>query len=268
MKPRSHRPAWYQAALAAPIALTALLAIVTADRPAHAEEAPAADTRAVEVAHRMLDALGGQEAWDATRYVSFDFFGRRQHLWDKHTGRHRIEGTTEEGEPYVVIHDVADAGSAAGDGRVWLAGTELSGDARAEWLERAYGAWVNDTYWLVMPYKLLDPGVRLSHEGTDTVDGKKYDKVRLSFDGVGLTPGDRYWAWIDPETGLMDRWAYHLESMEPDASPTVWEWSGWKRYGDVRLADTRKRLTGDPVEVSMGPIEVMDEAPEGAFSGP
>ena len=48
-------------------------------------------------------------------------------------------------------------------------------------LERAYGAWVNDTYWLLMPYKLRDPGVNLAYDGEETLDGQTYDKLLLTF---------------------------------------------------------------------------------------
>ena len=135
-------------------------------------------------------------------------------------------------------------------------------------LESAYAMWINDTYWLIMPYKLQDPGVTLTYAGEETVGGTTYDKVMLSFEGVGLTPGDRYWAWINRDTGLMDRWAYHLESMEPDAEPVAWEWLGWKRYGDVMLAPTRKQVGGEERQVSLGPIEAPRTVPDATFTKP
>src|SRR5260370_36474962 len=61
----------------------------------------AADTRdpkAVEIAHAMQQAMGGQEAWNAARFVRFDFKGKiggqikdhRRHLWGKRSGRYRL----------------------------------------------------------------------------------------------------------------------------------------------------------------------------------
>ena len=47
------------------------------------------------------------------------------------------------------------------EGSAWLKGKALEGEEQKKPLERAYGAWVNDTYWLLMPYKLRDPGVIL-----------------------------------------------------------------------------------------------------------
>lgn len=230
-----------------------------------AAAASESDPEAVQVAQRLLEALGGEEAWNDTHYITFDFFGRRSHVWDKHTGRHRLEGETQEGERYVVLHDVDDRGE--GPGRVFVNGEEASGDAKAEYLKNAYAAWINDTYWLAMPYKLLDPGVTLAYEGRETIDGTSYDVVKLSFDDVGLTPGDRYWAYVNRDTGLMDRWAYHLQSMEPDAEPTAWDWVGWKRHGNVMLSPTREQVGGDRV-LSLAPIEVPETVPDATFTQP
>lgn len=247
--------------------LIAPLIVVAVSVPATSVPAGASDSdpRAVEVAERLLEALGGESAWDQTRYVTFDFFGRRSHVWDKHTGRHRLEGETGEGESYVVLHDVDDRGE--GPGRVYVDGREATDEQKAEFLKNAYAAWINDTYWLAMPYKLLDPGVHLTYEGQETIDGASYDVVKLSFDEVGLTPGDRYWAYVHRETGLMDRWAYHLQSMEADAEPTAWDWVDWRRYGEVMLSPTREQVDGDRV-LSLAPIAVPETVPESTFTQP
>jgi len=55
--------------------------------------------RAVEIARRMMQAMGGEAAWKQARYVCFDFVVKahglptitRAHLWDKQTGRYRFE---------------------------------------------------------------------------------------------------------------------------------------------------------------------------------
>ncbi len=226
--------------------------------------APAAadDARAERVAARTLAAMGGQQAWDATRFLRFDFFGFRLHHWDRHTGRHRLEGQTREGDAYVVLHNVVTR-----EGRAFLNGEELAGEARDEWLERAYGAWINDTYWLLMPYKLTDPGVDLAYEGQEVVDGTAYEKLKLTFDGVGLTPGDAYWAWINVETGLMDRWAYHLQDWEAEREPTAWSWLDWGRYGSILLSPRRVKLD-DGSERLLDDLAVLDEVPDGLFETP
>lgn len=238
--------------------LFAVLALVLVASPAAAET----DTQAVEIAERTLEAMGGAEAWESTRFLRFDFFGFRLHHWDRYTGRHRFEGQTREGQSYVVLHDIQKR-----EGRAWLDGKELEGDDLAEWLERAYGAWINDTYWLIMPYKLRDPGVHLSYDGEASEDGKTFDKLKLTFDGVGLTPGDTYWAWIDRETGLMDRWAFSLQGWEEGREPSVWRWTDWQTHGNIRLSSTRINLSDDS-ERGLGRIAVFDSLPDSVFESP
>lgn len=221
-----------------------------------------ADPEAAALAARVLDATGGEEGWAGARFVRFTFAGGRQHAWDRFTGQHRVEGETEDGEPYVVLHDLDTR-----EGRAWVNGEEVTGERAAELLENAWGAWVNDTYWLLMPTKLRDPGVTLTHEGSEEIEGQTYEVLHLSFAGVGLTPGDQYWAYVDPETGQMDYWAFRLESMPADAEPVRWRWTGWQEYGPVRLAGRREQVGGDRV-LELGGIEVSGTVPEGAFAAP
>jgi hypothetical protein len=247
--PRRRRP---------PVAALALvLALAPASGPALAES----DPEAVKIAERTLEAMGGADAWEATRFLRFNFFGARLHHWDRHTGRHRLEGE-REGNAYVVLHNLRTR-----EGQVWVNGEPQSGEAAEEWLERAYGAWVNDTYWLLMPYKMRDPGVTLAYDGEEEIDGAVYDKVKLTFDSVGLTPGDTYWAYVNRKTGLMDRWAYFLESYEEDRKPTHWLWLDWQDYGRIKLSPLRKNVE-DGSERPLGELAVFDELPDAVFTSP
>ncbi len=224
----------------------------------------ASDPKAVAIAEHSLEAMGGQEAWDATRFLRFDFFGFRLHHWDRHQGMHRLEGKTREGVAYVVVHSLDTR-----EGKVWLDGKLQEGEEKAKWLEQAYGAWVNDAYWLVMPYKLLDPGVNLEYDGSEELDGATFDKLKLTFNGVGLTPGDTYWAYINRESGLMERWAYFLQDWEDDREATHWQWLDWQRHGQVMLSS--KRLNPDPEngrEAMLSDLAVLDYLPDSVFTSP
>ena len=186
-----------------------------------------------------MQALGGTEAWNKTRYLRFDFavdrdgktVMRRAHTWDKWTGRYRLEATTREGDPYLVLLNIGSK-----DGRAWLKGSELQGDEARKYLEQGYAAWVNDTYWLLMPYKMKDPGVALALDGEATKGGETWDKLRLTFDNVGLTPKDKYWAYVSRKTGLVDRWDYVLKG--ESKPPTTFTWQNWKKYGTVSSPTT------------------------------
>lgn len=235
------------------LAVLGLVAVAAA-----AQFAPAADPKAIDLAARTMEAMGGREAMNRVHLLRFDFaverdgeiVGRYAHWWDRWTGAYRLEGTDREsGEPFRVLFDVDDR-----QGRAWIGGRELAGEELAAWLERAYGRFINDSYWLLMPWKWLDPGVHASWQGDRTVDGTSYEVVELTFgDGVGLTSNDRYWGLVDPRTGRMERWEYLLqtETGEPGVGePTRWAWEGWTRTeAGVWLATERRRLGDDAPDV-------------------
>jgi hypothetical protein len=245
------------------ILLPLLLALV---QPA-ATPAPS-DTRALAIAAQVMDALGGEAAWRKVRFLRFDFAveseGKvamsRSHYWDKWTGRYRVEGKTKEGRPFVVLMNLNSRA-----GQAWQDGRPAAGEALGELIERGYAAWVNDSYWLLMPYKLRDPGVSLALAGEDSVGGAACDKLLLSFDAVGLTPKDRYWVFVNRASHLVERWEYVLQGEKGPA--TRWEWRGWKAYDGIKLAPERvnekaKRRILFPV------LDVPATIPDAVFESP
>lgn len=215
----------------------ALLALfATSDTPRVGAET--ADPKAVAIADKAMTALGGQKAWERTRFLRFDFavdkdgkaLMSRAHTWDKWNGRYRLEGLTKEGDPYVVLMNLNTK-----EGDAWLKGKKVLGEEKKKQLEEAFASWTNDTYWLLMPYKLKDAGCNLALAGEEKKDGKVWDKLLLTFENVGLTPKDKYWVYVNRETGLVDRWDFVLNGEKKKASTFTWE--GWKSYGKIQLAN-------------------------------
>jgi len=243
-----------RAALAVAIAVAASMAVRAAS-----------DERAAKVADEVMKALGGKEAWDKTRYVRFDFgFERdgklqtRAHTWDKWTGRYRLEGQSQQGEPFVVLMNVNSR-----EGQAWVEGQRQTGDEEKKLVERAYGTWINDTYWLLMPYKLRDPGVTLTYDGEAKEGDATYDKVMLSFDNVGLTPKDRYWVWVNRDTHLVDRWDFVLKGEA--VPPTTFLWKDWRKVGNVKLAAERVN-TRDNRRLVFPVLEAPASMPDSVFT--
>ncbi len=212
--------------------------LATAHGPRAGAETATSNAQATAIADKVMTALGGQKAWEGTRYLRFDFAVDREgktlfsraHTWDKWNGRYRLEGLTKEGDPYVVLMNLNTK-----EGDAWLKGTKLSGDARKKQLEDAFAAWTNDTYWLLMPYKLKDAGCKLALAGEEKKGAKTWDKLLLTFDNVGLTPKDKYWVYVNRETGLVDRWDFVLKG--ENKPPSTFTWAGWKTYGKIQLAN-------------------------------
>ena len=255
----SFRAALLRAAVlpAAVLLMTALLA-----SPAAAQETR--DPAAVAVAQRMHAAMGGLDAWNNTRYIRFDFKvgpsgelpAGRAHLWDKWEGRYRLEQTTAEGKTQVVLFNAYQKA-----GEVYEDGVKLPAEQAAPLIERAHAAFINDTYWLAMPWKWLDPGVSLRSLGEQDHGGKTYDVVELSFNGVGLTPGDRYKAFVAKGSNLMERWEYALQGGNTGA----WDWTYAEPNG-IKLAATHHNAEGR--EINMGPVKAASETNEAHFTDP
>lgn len=238
---------------------------VAGAQPTAAKES---DPRAIAIADQVLEALGGKAAWDGTRYLRFDFAveveGKpvmsRSHWWDKYTGRYRLEARTKEGDPYLVLMNLNTK-----QGSAWLKGKPLEGDALKTYLDKGYAIWVNDTYWLLMPYKMKDHGVVLHLDGEARDGGVAWDKILLTFENVGLTPKDRYWAYVNRASHLVERWEFILQGEKGPASR--FDWSGWRRYGKIMLAPTRVNAK-DKEKILFPVLAVTQALPDSVFASP
>jgi len=209
------------------------------------------DAASKEVVQSLTDAMGGQQTWDNLPYFRFDFVvvkdgkevARFRHWWDKAHGRCRVEGPDDQGQNVTAIFDLADKkGRAYTDGVVETDTTNIKSI-----IQNGYERWVNDTYWVMMPFKLHDPGTRVKHVRVhqDAGGGETYDVLELSFaSGVGLTPQDRYWLYVNQKTHLIDRWEYVLTGQKPPPSGSTWE--SWTSIGPLQLSLAR-RFAGKPV---------------------
>lgn len=222
-------------------------------------DAAGSDARAIELADDVMAALGGRRAWDETRYLTWNFFGRRTHVWDKHTGNLRFDN----GER-VVLMNLNDK-----TGRVFDGGAELTDpEALKEALEAAESAWINDSYWVFMPFKLKDTGVTLNYIGSgETAAGAAAEIVQLTFAGVGRTPENKYHVYIDASTRLVTQWDYYQNASDPEPRFQI-PWNDWTRHGDVLLSADRGERQHENVAVladvpdsvfeSPGPVSILD----------
>ncbi|MFQ5719395.1 MAG: hypothetical protein ACE5IK_07580 [Acidobacteriota bacterium] len=192
----------------------------------------ASDDHAIEIAQSVVQKMGGWEHWDAARYVHWSFFGRRKHDWDRWTGDIRIET-----DKNLILMNINTK-----KGRAWEEGKEVvDPDKLAGMLESGHKMWVNDSYWMFMPYKLLDEGVTLKYTGEkDLDDGRPADVLTLSFDGVGYTPENRYEVFVAKDTGLVEAWSYFAKAGDEKAAFTL-PWGNWKQFGNVMLATEHGR---------------------------
>ncbi|HET6349586.1 MAG TPA: hypothetical protein VFH88_10945 [Candidatus Krumholzibacteria bacterium] len=222
------------------VATLACTARAADNPPAMGFDASHSDAKAMALADRTMQAMGGRAAWDAVRTIGWTIF-KRTHVWDKWTGDYRLEA-----DSLLVIMNVN-----TGKGRVWNHGREVTDDAkRDEVLKKAMSIWINDSYWLLMPYKLKDTGVTLHYMGEQkTEDGRDADTVQLTFAGVGDTPDNRYLVWIDRKTGLVSQWSYFEKASDTEPGFTR-PWTDWTSFGAIKISTGRGRFDVTGVHVS------------------
>lgn len=234
--------------------ITALVLLLTGAlaAPQWVRADAASEARAQEIAADVLEAMGGAEAWQGTRFVRWRFMGRRLHYWDRHTGDVRIESGGN-----VVLMNVHDL-----EGRIFVDGEEVTDpEEKEDALELGHAWWVNDSYWVFMPYKLRDDGVHLDYLGEGTMeDGRPAHVLELTFDGVGLTPQNRYEVLVDVETDLVGQWSY-FENADQSSPDLTGPWTDWKRVGDILLAGSHGR--GHDWELA-----VYEDLPRSVFEDP
>lgn len=225
------------------------------------------DDKAIELSGRMMQAMGGMPAWNDTRYFRFDFVvesegketSRHQHLWDKYTGRYRVQGKMRDGRSYCMLYQDINKKT----GNAFVDGKLMEFKEAENKLQYGYNRFINDTYWAIMPWKLRDPGVKLHYEGLqkDSASGKNYEVVHLAFDQVGLTPKDQYWAFINPETFLMDKWRFFLQDSE-DGS---YYWKNWQSYGKLKFSDEKTDIAGKRT-IRTENIKILDHVNDEIFT--
>ena len=252
----SSMPAGRPAATCTLVAVVLLLACPASAAPGF--DAAGSDARAVEIADATMAAMGGAEAWARTRFVAWNFFGRRHLLWDRHRGTARIEFPASGGDPATVVVTSVQAP----EGRAWIGGRPVTDPEKlADLLRRGHAAWINDSYWLVMPYKLTDPGVTLRYVGTATMtDGRDAEVLELTFRDVGLTPQNKYRVYVAADSGLVEQWDFYGTADQPEPNFST-PWHDWKRYGEILLSGNRG-------ERHLTDIEVLNDVPEETFESP
>ena len=246
----------------ASIALTLILvtaaAGIAAEESKYSSALPGqSDEQAVEIARATLATMGGEEAWNNTRYISWKFMGGRLHVWDKWTGNHRMESQNRDGDQIVSLINVN-----TWEGRIFKNGAEVTDpDELAALLNSAFRGWNNDTYWMFMPYKLLDPGVTLEYLGERPMaDGRPADVLQLTFEDVGDTPNNKYEVFVATDTGLVEQWTHWTRFDDPEPRFTA-PWADWQQFGSIMLATDKGRERD-------WAIHVYDELPETVFTNP
>jgi len=287
------------------------------------------DPRALAIVEALEKAIAPENGWSKVGGIRFTYAVRKDgvtlteyhHSWNVVSGQYRVDWQPQGGDARVALLNIGAKGRqgqayvrliATGGGPTIESttdGTPATGQSlssRPDWvrapapmerqiLATSYQRFINDTYWLLMPLKLRDPGVNLDYDGEKTIGKQTYDLIRLGFEGVGLTPGDHYWVYVNRDSHLIDRVDFLPEpGTRPDwvqatqdegsakkaddaagggqaplegGQRTSWTWRNWQSFGPLKLA-TEKSMEGGSISIVLKNIEVLSSMPDSEFVAP
>ena len=168
------------------------------------EQGPAADL----LANRMLNALN-HDAYKATDYIEFTFKKRHRFKWFKTDNTCEVYWKNVKVDLDLLNNDRS---------QVYISDIKYGGVEKKDYIQKAVDLFNNDSFWLVAPYKVFDPGVE--RRLVKTEDNK--EALLVSYIHGGSTPGDSYlwhfgehekpksyqmWVGILPIGGLEASWS-------------------------------------------------------------
>lgn len=221
-----------------------------------------------EIIDKVWKGIGGKDKWEASRYIKFTYtleketeeVARHDHVWDRYTGFYRIDWLVNDGKNQEVIFNVNSK-----EGKAYIDSVEIPDSLSIKILEKAYSYFINDSYWLLLPAKLDDPGVHVQALPDTNLNGIVCNVVHLSFDeGIGLTPGDQYWIFVNEKDGHVVRWNYILQDQE---TLNEVNWEPYINTGELMLSN-EKTEAGENFSVKFPVIETSRTIDENIFKAP
>ncbi len=210
------------------------------------------DKKAIDLADSVMNAMGGRYNWDNTHFLKWNFFGKRELIWDKFKNRVRIDITSSN---TIIISDLK-----TGETKLEIGKKIISDkDSLVKYAQKAKAIWINDSYWLVMPFKMKDAGVTLKYIGRkENSIGAMSEVVSLTFKNTGNTPDNKYYIYINPRTFLVTQWDFYKKSedLKPEFSNV---WQDYKAFDRIFLSGNR----GSSGYISN--IRVYKKLPESIF---
>lgn len=189
------------------------------------------DQKAVKIANKVMENMGGEENWNNVHYIQWDF-GKRKLYWNKWTGDVRVEAPKDG--LTVLVNINTNLGKA-------FKNKELITDEKQtkKLVNQAKKWWINDSYWLTMPWKMLDPGVTLKYIRKDKLpDGHSADVLQMTFENVGVTPQNKYEIYVDKKEHLIKQWSF-FSNFNDEKPKFTKPWDNYQPIENVLLSFNR-----------------------------
>lgn len=186
------------------------------------------------LAKKMLTALN-YEAYKNTEYLEWSFRDSHHYKWNKLENQVTVIWDSNE-----IILDTQNPNNS----EIIKTNQTITSD---QLIKTATDYFNNDSFWLVAPFKVLDPGVQRSivkHNGKDA--------LLITYTSGGSTPGDSY-LWILDEDGFPKSYKMWVDIIPIGGAEATWK--DWITTSTGIKLPTKHNIPLFGVELNMGDVK-------------
>ena len=176
------------------------------------------------LAHGIFSALNNK-AYLKTDFISWKF-GNKNYIWHKSAKKVTIKWSDNE----VILNQDTISKSKI------IAPKSVSEKEKKELIASAEASFNNDSFWLVAPFKLFDPGVERRYiPATETENAS----LLVTYTNGGTTPGDSY-QWFVNKNMIPEKFKMWVSIIPIDGLPA--SWSNWTITESGAIISANKKL--------------------------
>ncbi len=189
------------------------------------------------LAQKMMNAVNST-AWDTTDVIQWTFKSMHDFIWDK--PRNLVQVSWEDVKVLLNTKTIS--------GKAFRNGEELADDEARELIQKAWGYFCNDSFWLNAPIKAFDEGTTRSLVTLE--DGR--EGLMVAYSSGGVTPGDAY-VWILDENGLPTSYKMWVSIIPIGGMEFTWEaWETMSTGAKIATLHKSKILELDITNLKTG----------------
>ncbi|MFY0689494.1 MAG: hypothetical protein JXQ90_20155 [Cyclobacteriaceae bacterium] len=170
-----------------------------------------------QLAEKMMSALNSA-AYDSITEIRWSFPRGHHFVWNKQENKVNVKW-----DDYEVLLDPSTISGIAYENNV-----EQLGELKEKTIQKAWKLFANDSFWLVAPYKVFDPGTTRSIVKVDDGHG-----LLITYQFGGVTPGDSY-LWVLDDQYRPKYWKMWV-SIIPIGGIKV-SWQNWQKHNGAWFA--------------------------------
>ncbi len=190
--------------------------------------------KADKIANTMLKAIK-HEAYKETRFIEWGYKGKRFYKWDKQ--QHIVDIRWNDARVVLHPNDLSKS-------TVYLNDKEIPFNKNL--VSRALKFFNNDSFWLVAPHKLFEPGI---YRSIRMINGR--EALHVKYSKGGTTPGDSY-TWLLDENYMPTHYQMYVQAMKNKGTSATWE--NWIQTASGTLLPTNHRYLSGKI-INMGEVK-------------